>query len=294
MFTQYRWGIEIEMTGLTRQRAAEVARDFLGGTVRGTNVTAPDGRVWQFVRDGSIRCEKKENGRIVPAGGDYSVEMVSPILTYDEDMETLQELVRRLKRANAHGNSSAGIHLHLDGQPHSPRSLRNFINIIASKNDLLYSALEIDADRMRYCKKLDADLVERMNRKKPKTFEEIKRIWYEGYRGSTSTHYHQSRYHFAQLHSFFSGNGTIELRGFNSGTLHCGKIRAYVALALALNHQALTQKCANARKVQADNPKYAMRCWLLRLGFIGDEFKHCREHLCKPLPGDSAFRHGRP
>ncbi len=43
--------------------------------------------------DGSINCQRKEGRRKVAAGRDYSVELVSPILTYREDIETLQELV---------------------------------------------------------------------------------------------------------------------------------------------------------------------------------------------------------
>lgn len=63
-------------------------------------------------------------------------------------------------------------------------------------------------------------------------------------------------------------------------------------LALALNHQALTQKSASSRKVQEENEKFAMRVWLNRIGFIGDEFKSCREHLYQHLDGNAAWRYG--
>ena len=52
-------------------------------------------------------------------------------------------------------------------------------------------------------------------------------------------------------------------------------------------------KSARANPQQNENPKYAMRTWLLRLGFIGDEFKTAREILTKRLDGDTAFRNGR-
>ncbi len=291
-----RFGIEVEFTGITRAQAAKVAAEFLGGRVESGNdyyntqkVIAPDGRVWKFMSDGSIRTQKKERGRIVEAGREYSVELVSPILTYREDIETLQELIRRLRKAGGFSNSSAGIHVHLDSANHTPRSIRNFINIIASKNDLLYKALQIEPERMRFCKKMDEALVEKLNRRKPKTMATIESIWYEGYEGSRMQHYHSSRYNFLNLHSFFNGNGTIELRGFNS-ELHAGKIRSYIVLALALNHQALTQKCASSKKPQVENEKFAMRTYLNRIGLIGDEFKNCREHLCKHLDGNAAWR----
>lgn len=37
-----------------------------------------------------------------------------------------------------------------------------------------------------------------------------------------------------------------------------------------------------------------MRTYLNRIGFIGDEFKSCREHLCRHLDGNGAWRFGRP
>jgi hypothetical protein len=293
-----KFGIEIEFTGITRNRAAEIAAEYFGVHLNATRdsystyvVRTNDGRLWEFMSDGSINPQKKSGRQIVPADSDHRVELVSPILTYHEDIRTVQELVRRLRKAGGFANKSCGIHIHLDGADHSPRSIRNFVNIIASKNDLLYKALQIAPERMRYCQKMDAFLVERMNRQKPQTFAEIEAIWYEGYYGSRSARYHDSRYHFLNLHSFFNGSRTLELRGFN-GELHAGKVRAYIALALALNHQALIQKSASARKVQAENEKFAMRVYLNRIGFIGDEFKSCREHLYLHLNGNAAWRYG--
>ena len=292
-----RFGIEIEFTGITRMEAAQTAHAFLGGRRNGETVIAPDGRAWKFVYDSSITPQRKERGQRLEADNDYKVELVSPILTYDADIETIQELVRRLRKAGGVTNATTGIHIHLDGAPHTPRSIRNFINIIASKNDLFYKALQIEPARMSYCKKMDAYLVERMNRQRPKTMQHIQRIWYEGYNGSQNSHYHASRYHFLNLHSFFQGsNRTVELRGFNAGRdgkLHAGVVRSYIILALALNHQALTQKCASSRKNQTENEKFAMRTYLNRIGFIGEEFKNCREHLTAALDGEAAWRHGR-
>lgn len=291
-----RFGIEIEFTGITRTQAAKVAAEYLGGTASAASdfydtqkVTAPDGRVWKFMSDASITCQKKERGQRVSASKDYSVELVSPILSYREDIDTLQELIRRLRKAGGFANNSAGIHIHLDGSNHTPKSIRNFMNIIASKNDLFYKALQIEPDRMRFCKKMDTYLVDRMNRGRPKTFAQIESIWYEGYGENRSRHYHSSRYHFLNLHSFFTGNHTVELRGFNS-ELHAGKVRSYIVLALALNHQALTQRSASSKKPQVENEKFAMRTYLNRIGFIGEEFKNCREHLCMHLSGSAAWR----
>ena len=291
-----RFGIEIEMSGITRKDAALAAQTVLGGELLygGSyydtyELKTFDGRTWKFTYDGSIRCETKTRGIKESASRLYSVELVSPILTYEADIKNLQEVIRALRKAGAFTNSSCGIHIHLDGQPHTPRSIRNFVNIIYARNDLFYKALGIEASRARYCKRMDEHLVATMNRAKPTTFAKIESIWYEGYRGNRDAHYHESRYHFLNLHSFFHGHKTVELRGFNS-TLHAGEVRSYIVLALALNSQALTQSSASTKKPQAENEKFAMRTYLNRIGFIGDEFKACREHLCKRLSGCAAWR----
>ena len=213
-FLQTRFGIEIEFTGITREKAAKTAAELLQGTKIGTKVTAQDGRVWGFVYDSSIRAQKKQEGQIISADNEYCVELVSPILTYDGDIETLQELVRRLRKAGAFTNTTCGIHVHLDGAGHTARSITNFVNIIASKNDLFYKALEIAPQRMNYCKKMDSTLVEKLNNKRQPTMRQIEDIWYEGYSENRGNHYHNSRYHFLNLHSFFTGNHTVELRGY--------------------------------------------------------------------------------
>ena len=293
-FLTKRFGIEIEMTGITREKAARITAETLNGNIsngRDYEINADDGRTWKITYDGSIRTERKVGGRKTSAGPKYSVELVSPILTYEADIDRLQELIRNLRKAGAFSNDSVGIHIHLDGADHTPKSLKNFINLTFARNDLLYESLQVERRRMHYCKKLDADLVERVKLAKPTTFEALEHIWYEGYSTNRNRNYHESRYHFLNLHSFFNGVGTVELRGFNNPNLHAGKIRSYIVLALALNHQALTQKNANTRKPQIENPKFAMRTWLNRIGFIGADFKNCREHLCQHLPGSAAWRY---
>ena len=75
--------------------------------------------------------------------------------------------------------------------------------------------------------------------------------------------------------------------------LHAGRLKAYIQFCLALSQMAKEVKFASAKPQQHENPKYAMRTWLLRMGFIGDEFKTAREVLTKRLSGDAAFRTAR-
>lgn len=289
-----RFGIEIEMTGITRKKAAEVIAEYFGtesfylGTYYKTyGAKDRQGRTWKATYDSSIIAQKKSGGRTVQAADEYKCEVVSPILTYG-DMADLQEVVRRLRHSGAFVNSQCGIHIHVDAGRYTPQTLRNLVNIIASKEDILYKALRIDPARLRWCKKTNEKLIEAINRRKPQTMEALKDIWYAGSTRGRDEHYNDTRYHGLNLHSTFT-KGTVEFRLFNS-TTHAGEIKAYIQFCLAVSHQALTQKKASARKTVTDNEKYAFRCWMLRLGLSGDEFKTCRLHFLKHLEGNSAWR----
>lgn len=291
-------GVEIEMTGITREKAAEVASRFLGGTIERTfdsydtyKIKTPDNRIWKIMSDGSIVTKKKEKSSLTSADKSYSVELVTPILKYDEDIETLQELIRKLRHAGAISESKlqCGIHIHIGAKEHTPNTLKNLVNLMAAKEDLIYKSLDIDPERVRYCKKVNENLIETINKNRPKTLKALADIWYSEYGvESRNRHYHSSRYHGLNLHSTFT-KGTIEFRLFN-GTMHAGKIRSYIVFCLAISHQALKQKSASAKRTHTDNEKYTFRCWLLRLGLIGDEFKNCRQHLMKVLDGNAAWR----
>ncbi len=289
-----RFGIEIEMTGITRKKAAEVIAGYFGtesfylGTYYKTyGAKDRQGRTWKATYDSSIIAQKKSGGRTVGANDTYKCEIVSPILTY-EDLPDLQEIVRQLRHKGAFVNSQCGIHIHVDASRYTPQTLRNLVNIIASKEDILYKALRIDPARLRWCKKTNEKLLEAINRRKPQTMEALKDIWYAGSTRGRDEHYNDTRYHGLNLHSTFT-KGTVEFRLFNS-TTHAGEIKAYIQFCLAVSHQALTQKKASARKTVTDNEKYAFRCWMLRLGLSGDEFKTCRLHFLKHLEGNSAWR----
>ena len=292
-----RFGTEIEFTGITRNLAAKVVAKQLNGTVYHAggsydayHITAPNRRVWKVMFDSSITPQKKVNGQITEATSIYKCELVTPILSYEQDINTLQEIVRQLRHKGAFVNARCGIHIHLDGTEHNLKSIKNFIHIIYSRNDLFYKALNINPSRQRFCKKLDKSLVDKIKEKKPNSLNALEDIWYEESRNIRNTHYNDTRYHFLNLHSFFHGHHTVELRGFNS-TMHAGELRSYIVLALALNHQALTQRSASPKQVQSENDKFAMRTYLNRIGFIGDEFKNCREHLTKHLTGSAAWRY---
>ncbi len=212
------YGIEIEFTGITRRKAAEIVAEHFDTRVGGGDsryfVEDQEERKWLLVYDGSIRRQKKEGGVIRNVNDDrYSVELVSPICQY-KDIETIQEIVRKLRAGNAVVNSSCGIHTHVGCENFSANQVRNFVNIMSAREDMIYKALQVQRDREEsYCQKLDPDFVEALNKKKPKTLKEIEDLWYQKYHEDRSRHYHSSRYRAINLHSLFQ-KGTIEVRAY--------------------------------------------------------------------------------
>ena len=126
-------------------------------------------------------------------------------------------------------------------------------------------------------------------------------VWYKSQNEDYDRHHHYngSRYHMLNFHATFT-KGTIEFRLFQFDApkdgklngLHAGQLKSYIQLCLALSQMAKEAKGASPKPQQNENPKYAMRTWLLRLGFIGDEFATARETLTKRLSGDASFRSG--
>ena len=87
---------------------------------------------------------------------------------------------------------------------------------------------------------------------------------------------------------------TVSFPWFESMELEAGEAKAYTHLISALCDMARNQKRITAREKATDNDKYAFRCFLLRLGFIGTEYKDERKILLRNLSGNSAFKSGKP
>lgn len=299
MMKKQNFGVEIELTGITREQAANVIATYFGTQARclGTyyktyGATDRKGRTWKAMSDGSILTERESasHGR-VSAGTAFSCEVVTPVLQY-EDMDDLQNIIRALREAGAIANSSCGIHVHVDGKNHTPASLTRLMNFAIGRQDLFYEALEIGDRANRWCKKMNSTLLKAMQNDSEKTKSSIERIWYsaanDGYTGGIShEYYNSSRYHGVNLHAFFT-KGTVEFRLFN-GTTHAGKIKAYVQFCLAMSAWAID--CQDTRLYfkgcagyTAEQKATLMTNVLVkRLGLGGAEFKTCRQHLTAPF-----------
>lgn len=296
MIKQQRFGVEIEFTGITREKAASIVAWMLNSQVsvpesncyHTRKVLDSKGRTWKVMRDSSINPER--NDGTCDYVDEYRVELVTPPLNY-EDIETLQEIVRTLRAAGGKANSSCGIHVHVDGANHTCESMRRLVNVFTARQDLFYEALNIGERASTWCKKTDPKLFKAMKEDKNLNIYKAERIWYsdanDGYWGGIDhSHYNTTRYHGLNLHAFFT-KGTVEFRLFN-GTMHAGKIKAYIQFCLAMSAWAITSS-DNVKFNNIDHYTPVQKVKIMnnfltkRLGLAGDEFKTCRHHLLKPL-----------
>lgn len=290
------FGVEVEMTGITREKAARLVAGVLGTTpshpesncYHTRTIADQAARKWKIMRDSSITPIRNDDTS--EPLDEYRVEFVTPPLNYS-DIELLQNIIRKLRENGAKAHSSCGIHIHVDGANHTAVSLRRLVNFMTARQDLIYEALQIGDRESSWCHKLNKTLLDAMKKDKYLTKEKAEEIWYsranDGYCGGIDhQHYNSTRYHGVNLHSFFT-KSTVEFRLFNS-TLHAGKIKAYIQFCLAVSAWAITsQEKIVFRSMDGYTPEQKvtiMRNILThRLGLYGDEFKTCRLHLMTPL-----------
>lgn len=244
------FGVEVEMTGITREKAARLVAEVLRTTpshpesncYHTRTIADQAARKWKIMRDSSIEAIRND-GTSEPLD-EYRVEFVTPPLNYS-DIELLQNIIRKLRENGAKAHSSCGIHIHVDGANHTAVSLRRLVNFMTARQDLIYEALQIGDRESNWCHKLNKTLLDAMKKDKNLTKEKAEEIWYsranDGYCGGIDhQHYNATRYHGVNLHSFFT-KGTVEFRLFNS-TLHAGKIKAYIQFCLAVSAWAITSQ----------------------------------------------------
>lgn len=276
------FGIEIETQRISRHDAVKVIANVIGGThtdayAYSQSATGPDGRTWKAVRDGSI--------------GD-GAEVVSPILRYS-DMETLQQIVRALRRAGATVDSRCGIHVHVGAQDFNAKSLGRLVSYWNRQEKILQAMFNVSTRRFEnggWARPMNQDFLANVETRRPATLDALNRAWY-GYANTSPYHYDDTRYHGLNLHNVWF-RGTVEFRTFDS-TLHAGKVKAYVQFCLAMAAKAIhgkwSQRSQQARReVTAETAKYDARTILLRLNLSGDEFKTCRLHMTRHLSGQAS------
>ncbi len=250
-----KFGIEIETVGQTRAMVAEAIQFVVGGIITSENA-GYNGPTYVVTDLAGRYWKVVHDGSLSNVPCHLRAEVVSPVLTY-ADLDQLQEVVRSLRTVRANVDAKCGIHIHVDAAPFDAKQLCNLAKLVYKQEPLILHALGISPERLRnYTKPIDPAFIAKLEQQRPRTKEDLSILWY-GRANTSPTHYDQTRYHGVNLHNVWY-RGTVEFRWFEA-TLHAGKIKSYVQLVLA-----------------------------------GDEFKTARKFLLENMPGNGAWKHGRP
>ena len=201
-------------------------------------------------------------------------------------------MIRTIRKAGGKVNSSCGIHIHVDASCLDGRQLGNLAKIVYKQEPLILHALQISQSRLNsYTKPMEDNFIGNVDKYRPKSLEQLGKLWYEDNDDHRSEHYHSSRYHGVNFHSLFY-RGTVEFRWFES-TLHAGKVKSYIQYCLLLVNRAREVKFAASKKrcLSMESAKYDLRVHLLRIGAIGDEYKTMRHFLLENMPGSASHKH---
>ncbi len=275
------FGVEIETTGLGAGGCADVVaaalvaagrwvqpRPYGGSDVR--EYTGHGWRVWAAVHDGSIQ-------------GSGAAEVVTPIMRGEDDLLLLQEIVRALRRAGARSSAAAqcGVHVHVGVED----------ELVAARTALLgakvgrFLGAFVAPERARWARAMGRAETAALVRAARGGRDALLAAWYgcpvgqiEAARGAK---YHASRYRAVNLHSW-ARRSTVEFRVFD-GTVHAGKIRAYVELARAIVAKATLASgplSAAPLAVHRRGDSVGWQRYLIEsLGLAGPRYATARLHL---------------
>ena len=154
---------------------------------------------------------------------------------------------------------------------HTAQSLRNFLNLMYSRGPLLNKALGTNFS-------VSDALLNALDQATIRTVNEM----------------------LDELEEYRLGAGNTGMTGILilpdkvslcfAGPLNSEQVSVSTQLTSAMNRMAITQKRIQAKVVNDENEKYALRIWLIRLGLNGNEHKELRKILMQNLSGHAAFR----
>lgn len=220
-----------------------------------------------------IKTEKEtytidKAGSITNAEGiELDLETILKPAVQEEIIEFTEEQTEEIQ------NAPFEIAIPMEG--HTGITLRNLINMIYSKQELIIKSLGISGEI------INEEFVKGINVAKIQTLEEFKReadnIGKEN----------------CKRIEFDFENKKISFKFINEEA-DAEKVKAYTEFIELLDQSAKELKHASAKVSMTDNPKFTFRVFLIRLGMVGDEYKTTRKILLKNLEGNAAFRYGKP
>ncbi|MDR3565565.1 MAG: virulence-related protein [Negativicutes bacterium] len=203
-----------------------------------------------------------------PIGREWRVDKTGAILTEGTAKDNLAGMFTVLKAMEESGVEAIGqAEVTISTEGHNGITLRNLINILAAKEQFITKVTGAAGHPF-----IDQEMVTAVNDVRLKTVGDfLEAVSGKGCPGIVIT------------------KDTLTFSWFIA-TLNPEAIQAYIHLAFAVNRLALAQKHSSPRETETANEKYTFRVWLLRLGFIGEEYKTSRKMLLDRLSGDGSFR----
>lgn len=218
---------------------------------------------------------------IVTAEETYTIDREGTITNSAGEERSFEEIVNTPIHEDAVKNDNQSVNFELEGmeitlplEGHTGNTLKNIVNMLYSKQHLIMMAFETTEPLMYETIPKD------FSKKETETIQDFKKVFEELGDGKMP----------GLTFDFENEAFTIKLAGKN---LNSEKIAAFQVLVTLINQNAKNQKRASFKKTQIDNPKYAFRTWLTRLGMNGPRYKTTRKVLLKNLDGSGAHRNAR-
>ena len=206
-------------------------------------------------------------GKITAEG--IEVEFEALINGTNEEKETEEKETEAQELA--HENEELDLEITIPMEGHTGRTLRNMLNMLYSKQPVIKKVFEIEADI------LQADFIADLNKASIQTIEEFQ----TEIAGKQESGYCGIEFDFT--------NNTITFKFFKH-LQEPDRLEAYTQFISLLSKSARGLKHASPKPTATDNYKFTMRTWLIRLGFVGNQYKRARKLLLENLEGNSAYR----
>ncbi|MCD8501294.1 MAG: hypothetical protein LRY71_05940 [Bacillaceae bacterium] len=219
------------------------------------------------------------NYEIVTDEETYTIDRFGKITTSTGEEKTFEEIINppapeeepeQKPEEKPEPINIDGLEVKLPLEGHSGTTLRNLVNMLFSKQHLIMKAFEMSEPLM------DGTFAEDISFKQISTFEEFQKAIDELGKERIP----------GLAFDFEEATFTIKLK---AETFEPDQIAAFQDLIALINQSALKQKRATFKQAQDDNPKYAFRTWLIRLGMNGSEYKTARKVLLAKLEGSGAY-----
>ncbi|SPF52855.1 conserved hypothetical protein [Candidatus Desulfosporosinus infrequens] len=191
------------------------------------------------------------------------------------DNEILRTVLGALKTVETNAEGNGTVILSLQGS--NGNALRNIANLIWYKQKLIQKALGRESDIV------PEGLIDAINSVPIDTLEEFAEV--------VNTAIDVGKIEGNSELEFDTVDKTLSF-SFSNASLDANEVFAFITLCQLINEQGKKQRFSSTKQREVVNDKYSFRCFLLKLGFIGDAYKTERKILLARLTGDGAYRTG--